>query len=446
VVRARRILLGIALLAPAAVVPVGAAGTDPAAAAIGDSLAWYLRDDTSGGAPTRIAAFGWNECTPVVGDWDGDGDDTIGAYCGGTWYLRNDATSGGPHLSFTYGTAAYTPVVGDWDGDGDDTVGVLDGGRWHLRNDNSAGPPSTSFDYGADGYLPVVGDWDGDGDDTPGVYIEGTWVLTDQLPGTARTVFGYGTATYRPVAGDWNGDGRDDPGVRDGAWWHLRADRSSGPPTVSTSYGTAAYTATPGDWNGDGRDGIGVVEVPWGASIHPVTAAELGPTWRPGCPVGPSELRRVHVLHLRPDGRTRFGDLVVHRDVAAAVVDAFARIYRSGFPIERIIPMAAFGADDDAAMAANNTSGFNCRAVTGGTAYSHHSYGWAIDINPVQNPYVRGSTVLPPSGARHVSRTPTQGLITGDGPVVVAFAAIGWPWGGDWTSPRDYMHLSLTNR
>jgi hypothetical protein len=107
-----------------------------------------------------------------------------------------------------------------------------------------------------------------------------------------------------------------------------------------------------------------------------------------------------------------------------------------------------FGGDDDRSMAPDNTSAFNCRRVTGSPRWSEHAYGRAVDINPLENPYVTGAgAVLPPEGAAHTGRDPgTLGLITADGPVVDAFAAIGWHWGGDWSSGRDYQHFSATGR
>ena len=180
------------------------------------------------------------------------------------------------------------------------------------------------------------------------------------------------------------------------------------------------------------------------SAIDPVTAADLPYSWRSGCPVPPSSLRRVEVTHLGFDGLDHQGVLVVHADHARAIVDVFSRLYANGFPIERMVPVDAYGGDDDASMAANNTSAFNCRAVTGGTRFSEHSYGWAIDVNPVQNPYVRGTTVLPPGG--HTDRSPAPGRITAGDSTVQAFAAIGWHWGGYWSYPIDYQHFSATNR
>ncbi len=147
------------------------------------------------------------------------------------------------------------------------------------------------------------------------------------------------------------------------------------------------------------------------------------------------------------DGAVHSGRLIVHADHAAAIVAIFHDLYDMRFPIQRMEPVDAFGGSDNASMDANNTSAFNCRAKTGGSSWSEHSYGWAIDVNPVQNPYVTRSGVFPPAGAAHTSRdASTPGLITRDGPVVAAFAAIGWGWGGSWSSGKDYQHFSASGR
>ena len=116
--------------------------------------------------------------------------------------------------------------------------------------------------------------------------------------------------------------------------------------------------------------------------------------------------------------------------------------------IEQVRLVDEFGGDDDRSMAANNSSAFNCRKATGSDRWSEHAFGGAVDINPVQNPYVTGSgAVLPPNGAAHTRRDrATPGLITAGDPVVKAFAAIGWRWGGDWSEGKDYQHFSATGR
>jgi hypothetical protein len=108
-----------------------------------------------------------------------------------------------------------------------------------------------------------------------------------------------------------------------------------------------------------------------------------------------------------------------------------------------------YGGGDRRSMAANNTSAFNCRSVVGRPGvWSQHSYGWAIDINPVQNPFVMsGGTVLPPAGEAYVDRSRrAPGMIHRGDVVYRAFASIGWEWGGDWSSSKDYQHFSATGR
>jgi hypothetical protein len=176
--------------------------------------------------------------------------------------------------------------------------------------------------------------------------------------------------------------------------------------------------------------------------ISLVTAGDLWASWRPGCPVGPDQLRRLTVSHWGFDGSVQTGELVVHADLAGELAAIFRDLFQQGFPIQRMVPVEHYGGSDDASMDANNTSAFNCRPVTGGTSWSKHAYGRAIDVNPIQNPYVRGSTVLPPAGRAHLNRsTPAQGKILAGSAVVSAFAARGWTWGGNWSSPTDYQHF-----
>ena len=159
-------------------------------------------------------------------------------------------------------------------------------------------------------------------------------------------------------------------------------------------------------------------------------------------------LRLITVAHWGFDGQPREGELVVHSDSADKIVAVFGHLFRAQFPIEQVRLVDEFGADDDRSMAANNTSAFNCREAFGSDRWSEHAFGRAIDINPVQNPYVtRSGQVLPPNGAPHKNRDPaTVGLITSGGPVTQAFREVGWGWGGNWSSGKDYQHFSATGR
>lgn len=144
------------------------------------------------------------------------------------------------------------------------------------------------------------------------------------------------------------------------------------------------------------------------------------------------------------DGGSAIGRIIVHESVANRLVAVFERLYLHRFPIERMQTVDVYGADDNASMAVNNTSGFNCRAVTGGAGWSRHAYGMAVDVNPRQNPYVSGSTVLPPAGSDYLDREQYDPSMIRAGDVVVqAFEDAGWRWGGRWADPIDYQHFDL---
>jgi hypothetical protein len=191
----------------------------------------------------------------------------------------------------------------------------------------------------------------------------------------------------------------------------------------------------------------GVPLVQFSSAIVPVTKAQLAESWRPGCPVGVDDLRLLSITYWGFDDRPHEGELVVHADWAEAIVSVMRELYGRQFPIERMERIDAYQGDDDASMAANNTSAFNCREVSRRPGvWSQHAFGTAIDINPVQNPYIlRNGTVLPPQGL--TDRTaPVAGMITADMGVVEAFARIGWGWGGTWTGVLDYQHFSASGR
>jgi hypothetical protein len=179
-------------------------------------------------------------------------------------------------------------------------------------------------------------------------------------------------------------------------------------------------------------------------TISRVRAAELRHSHRPGCPVGPSELRRLEVSHWDFAGRLRVGSIVVRATEARDVLSVFRKLYAARFPIRRLRLVEAYKGSDDASMAADNTSGFNCRYVSGTRRWSQHAYGLAIDINPVENPYVHGGRVEPPAGRRFLDRSRARrGMVVPGDVVIRAFAAIGWSWGGRWSTP-DYQHFSAT--
>ncbi len=180
------------------------------------------------------------------------------------------------------------------------------------------------------------------------------------------------------------------------------------------------------------------------AEITPVRWDDLRHSYRAGCPVGPAELRTIHVSHWGFDGRAHTGSIVVARRVARDVVEVFRTLWSERFPIRRLQPVSAYRGSDDASMAADNTSGFNCRFVGVTSRWSLHAYGEAIDVNTVENPYIRGSTVSPPAGRAYLDRSRyRKGMAVPDGVLVRAFASVGWKWGAGY---GDYQHFSTTGR
>jgi D-alanyl-D-alanine carboxypeptidase len=172
-----------------------------------------------------------------------------------------------------------------------------------------------------------------------------------------------------------------------------------------------------------------------------------GVSWRPGCPVALRDLRLLTLTHWGFDGRPRKGQLIVHRDVAREVVAAFRELYAARFPIRRMQLIDAYNGSDFRSIEADNTSAFNCRYVDGTTRWSNHAYGRAIDVNPIENPYVSGGTTSHPASRPYVDRSRRRpGMAYEGGALVRAFDRIGWGWGGRWSGTKDYQHFSESGR
>ncbi len=178
-----------------------------------------------------------------------------------------------------------------------------------------------------------------------------------------------------------------------------------------------------------------------------VTAAQLGATWHAGCPVDPSQLRVVQMSYWGFDNEPHVGTMVVNATVVSSVIEVFSALYAARFPVQEMVPESTYDGNDNAAAAADDTSGFNCRdaVAPGPPKWSVHAYGEAIDVNDVQNPYVDGTLVIPPAGAAYENRGDLRpGMAVPGGTLVEAFAHVGWQWGGRWTGSPDYQHFSLT--
>jgi hypothetical protein len=170
-------------------------------------------------------------------------------------------------------------------------------------------------------------------------------------------------------------------------------------------------------------------------------------TWARGCPVKATQLAWVRVTFRGFEGARHTGELLVNSRAAEPLVRVFHQLYDDRFPIEemRITPKA----EQNVAPTGdgNDTGSFNCRPVRGATTYSQHAYGLAVDVNPFQNPYLKGDLVLPELASAYKDRSRQRpGMILPGGPVVRAFASTGWGWGGSWQSLKDLQHFSANGR
>jgi hypothetical protein len=184
------------------------------------------------------------------------------------------------------------------------------------------------------------------------------------------------------------------------------------------------------------------------SSIEPLAGDPLArSTWNEDCPVTVDDLRYLRVTFWGFDERPHQGELVVHATVTDDMVSVFQALYDARYPIEEMRIVTQADLDAPPTGDGNNTTAFVCRAVTGGTRFSEHAYGLAIDINPFLNPYQAGNVVLPELAGAYLDRTGDRdGVILEGGVVVQAFDAIGWGWGGRWSSLKDYQHFALNDR
>jgi hypothetical protein len=193
------------------------------------------------------------------------------------------------------------------------------------------------------------------------------------------------------------------------------------------------------------------------SSVTPVSGPvraelEAGGFWHQGCPVALSDLRVLTVSHWGFDGRAHTGRLVVNRNAARPLGRVFSQLYRLRFPIRHLRLADVYGPIRGRPTDGDQSGAFECRQAvpspcTGGTgtgSWSMHAYGLAVDLNPVENPYVGCGQSRDPAARPYRDRSRhRRGMVTGR--VVNAFRAIGWGWGGSWTgNTKDYMHFSST--
>jgi hypothetical protein len=168
-----------------------------------------------------------------------------------------------------------------------------------------------------------------------------------------------------------------------------------------------------------------------------------GVSWLKEAPIKLEDLDYVTVLHWGFDNETHIGELVVHREVSRDIVEIFEELYNKKFPIEKIRLVDDYNADDNLSMRDNNTYSFCFRVTQNNPGnLSKHSFGTAIDINPIQNPYITDNEILPPKGEDYLDRQNLRpGMIVPGNDCYMAFKRRGWLWGGEWQTMKDYQHL-----
>jgi len=175
-----------------------------------------------------------------------------------------------------------------------------------------------------------------------------------------------------------------------------------------------------------------------------------GNSWRKGCPVAIVDLRYIQVDHLDFTDNISRGEIIVHKDVADDVVAIFEELYNMNYAINQMHLVSDFNGNDWKSIEADNTSAFNCRPTTGNKKkWSKHSYGKAIDINPIANPYISKKGHISHNASQHyrkrvhkdLSNLKDRALLLKNDPATKAFKSYGWKWGGDWNTIKDYQHF-----
>ncbi|MCG8481790.1 MAG: M15 family metallopeptidase [Clostridia bacterium] len=166
-------------------------------------------------------------------------------------------------------------------------------------------------------------------------------------------------------------------------------------------------------------------------------------SWTDMAPYSMNDLMHLRVMFWGFDNKTHTGELIVHKVVAEEVIEIFKELYEAKFPIDKIKLIDEYNANDNLSMEDNNTSALCVREITNKKGeLSRHTFGVAIDINPVQNPYISSDSILPESGKEYLVRTDVRkGMIIEGGVCYNAFVKRGWTWGGHWQTIKDYQHF-----
>ncbi|MGO1740006.1 MAG: sialidase family protein [Actinomycetaceae bacterium] len=219
---------------------------------------FYLNDGWDTRADHEFS-YGRSGDEVLVGDWDGDGSDTLAVRRGNAYYLTNSLYGGDADVELTFGRSSDVVLVGDWDGDGVDTFAVRRGNAYFLTNSLRGGNAEVELTYGRANDTVLVGDFDGDGSDSFTVRRGNTYFISNSLTGgRADAELDYGRANDQVLVGDWDGDGVDTFGVRRGNLFLVSNSLTSTRAEIVQHYGRGSDEVFVGDWNGDGTDTLGI--------------------------------------------------------------------------------------------------------------------------------------------------------------------------------------------
>ncbi|WP_083568587.1 M15 family metallopeptidase [Arcobacter sp. LA11] len=174
-----------------------------------------------------------------------------------------------------------------------------------------------------------------------------------------------------------------------------------------------------------------------------------GNSYKKDCPIELNNLRYLNLSYIDFEGNTKIGELIVHKDVSIEIVDIFKKLYETKYPIYKMELVSNYKGNDFDSIEANNTSAYNCRNIEGTTKWSRHAYGKAIDINPIQNPYIsKTGNISHKESLKYEKRAHInldnpndKSMILKDDYIVKVFKKYRWVWGGDWRTIKDYQHF-----
>lgn len=227
---------------------------------------YYFKNTISGGEADKTITYGKNDDQSLVGDWDGDGIDTLAIRRKNLYHFKNTISGGEADKIIAYGKLSDEVLVGDWDGDGIDTLVIRRGNLYYFKNSISSGEADKIIAYGKPSDEVLIGDWNGDGIDTIAVRRDNTYYVKNSISGgEADKVIAYGKPSDEILIGDWDGDSQDTFAVKRSNVYYLKNSLNGGEADSIIGYGNATDAVLVGDWNGDNLDTLAVRR-----NLHPI--------------------------------------------------------------------------------------------------------------------------------------------------------------------------------